>query len=138
MSLIPFLHPYSSWQAIGRVTGDLKTAVITPILKKCCLDFICNLAISLDPLQSLKRVVSNQFSKYLKSNNILNSFQSTYIPHKYTETILNRITSDILSNLNKDNGSILILLDMSVTFDTLHHSILAKRLSSIDIGDIAL
>ena len=61
----------------------------------------------------LERVVSSQLITYLTSNNILNIFQSAYLPHKSTESALTLITSDLLSGLNNNRGTILVLLDMS-------------------------
>ena len=56
--------------------------------------------------------------------------------------ILNRpltlITSDLLSGLNNNHGTILVLLDMSSDFDTLDHNVLIYRLSAIGITGIAL
>lgn len=55
------------------------------------------------------------------------------IPFHSTETALLKITNDIL--LAADSGllSILLLLDLSVAFDTISHTILLDRLSSIGI-----
>ena len=54
------------------------------------------------------------------------------------ESALTLITSDLLSVLNNNRGSILVLLDMSSTFDTLDHNVLIHRLSTIGITGIAL
>ena len=70
---------------------------------------------------------------YLTSNKIKHSFQSAYLPAKYTETAITRITSDLLSNINNKYGSILALLDLSPTFDTIDHNILLSRISDIGI-----
>ena len=86
----------------------------------------------------LNRVISSQFITYLTTNKIPNIFQSAYIPHKSTESALTLINSDLLSGLNNNRGSILILLDMSSAFDTLDHNVLTSRLSTIGITCIAL
>ena len=75
---------------------------------------------------------------YLTTNKIPNIFQSAYLPHKSTESALTLITSDLLSGLNNNRGTILVLLDMSSAFDTLDHNVLIHRLSAIGITGIAL
>ena len=84
----------------------------------------------------LERVISSQLITYLTINKIPNIFQSAYLPHKSTESALTLITSDILSGLNNNRGTILVLLDMSSAFDTLDHNILIHRISAIGITGI--
>ena len=58
------------------------------------------------------------------------AFQSAYRAGCSTETVLLRIVNDILSALDNDNISVL-LLDLSAGFDTLDHQILLSRLNSV-------
>ena len=83
-------------------------------------------------------LISSQLITYLTTNNIPIIFQSTYLPHKSTESALTLITSDLRSGLNNNCGSILVLLDMSSAFDTLDHNELIHQLSTIAITCIAL
>ena len=127
----------------GSVPPDFKVASISPILKKPNLDSlnssnfrpISNLSIH---SKVLERVVSSQLITYLTANNIPNIFQSAYLPHTSTESALTLITSDLLSDLNNNRGTILVLLDMSSAFDTLNHNVLIHRLSAIGIKGISL
>ena len=48
-----------------------------------------------------------------------------------TETVLLHIVNDILSALDSDNISVLLLLDLSAAFDTIDHQILLSRLNSV-------
>ena len=57
-------------------------------------------------------------------------------PHKSTESALTLITFDLLSGLNNNRGSILVLLYISSAFDTLDHNVLIHRLSTIGIYGI--
>ena len=82
--------------------------------------------------------VSFQLITYLTANNIPNIFQSAYLPRKSTESALTLITSDLLSGMNSNRGTILVLLDMSSAFDTLDHNVLIHRLSAIGLKGIAL
>ena len=59
---------------------------------------------------------------YLISHKIPHIFQSAYIPSKSTETALAKISSDILTNIDNKNGTILALLDLSSAFDTIEHT----------------
>ena len=115
----------------GSVHPDIKKAVITPILKKHNLDSLPHfnyLPISNLSIHSkiLERVISSQLITYLTTNNIPNIFQSTYLPHKSTESALTLITSDLLSGINIYRGCILVLLDMFSAFDTLDHNVLIQ------------
>ena len=127
----------------GSVPPDFKKAVIIPIIKNPHIDslypsnyrHISNISIY---SKILERVISSQLITYLTTNTIPNIFQSTYLPHKSTEFALTLITSDLLSGLNNNRGSILVLLDISSAFDTLDHNVIIHRLSTIDITGIAI
>ena len=59
-----------------------------------------------------------------------NPFQSAYRAGHSTETVLLRIVNDILSSLDNDNIS-LLLLGLSAAFDTTDYQILLSRLNSV-------
>ena len=79
----------------------------------------------------LEKVVLHKLLSHLQENNLSNPFQSAYRAGCSTETVLLRIVNDILSALDNDNISVLLLLDLSATFDTLDHQILLSRLNSV-------
>ena len=85
----------------------------------------------------MERIVAKQLTSYLISHKIPHIFQSAYIPSKSTETALAKISSDILTNLDNKNGTILALLVLSSAFDTIDHTILIHRLTSIGITGTA-
>ena len=62
-----------------------------------------------------------------------NPFQSAYRAGHSTETALLRIVSDILSSLDNNNISVLLLLDLSAAFDTNDHQIILSRLSPLSV-----
>uniref|UniRef100_A0A3B3I5K1 Reverse transcriptase domain-containing protein n=1 Tax=Oryzias latipes TaxID=8090 RepID=A0A3B3I5K1_ORYLA len=127
----------------GIVPPALKTAAVTPILKKLGADPtdlnnyrpISNL-----PFISkiLEKTVSAQLHAHLSSNNLYELFQSAFRPLHSTETALLKITNDLLLSADCGLLSILLLLDLSSAFDTISHSILLNRLSSIGISGTVL
>ena len=77
----------------------------------------------------LEKVVLHKLLSHLQENNLSNPFQSAYRAGHSTENVLLRIVNDILSAL--DNDISLLLLDLSVAFDTIDHQILLSRLNSV-------
>lgn len=120
----------------GSVPSDLKIALVKPLLKKLSLDKeqlknyrpVSNL-----PFLSkvLEKVVLSQLLSHLQSNNLSNPFQSAYRTGHSTETVLLRVVNDILTALDNDKLSVLLLLDLSAAFDTIDHDILLSRLHDV-------
>ena len=93
-----------------------KSALVTPILKKRCLDHndlnnyrpvsnLCFIA------KILEKLVLSQVSSNLNSQNLYNTCQSAYRPAHSTETALLKVVNDLFLSLNKGNISVLALLD---------------------------
>ena len=128
----------------GIVPKDLKTAVVKPLLKKASLDR--NQLKNYRPVSNLpfiskllEKVVLSQLLSHLNDNNLCNPLQSAYRAGHSTETVLLRVVNDILSALDEDRSSILLLLDNSAAFDTIDHKILLSRLENIfGIRSVAL
>ena len=72
--------------------------------------------------------VFNQLNGYLTDNDLHVTLQSAYKVFHSTETSLLRVHNDILLALDKGETVLLILLDLSATFDTVNHSLLLSRL----------
>ena len=124
--------------ASGIFPQCFKSALVTPILKKRCLDHndlnnyrpvsnLCFIA------KILEKLVLSQVSSYLNSHNLYNTCQSAYRPGHSTETALLKVVNDLFLSLNKGNISVLALLDFSSAFDTIDHTILVHRLHT-DFG----
>ena len=79
----------------------------------------------------LEKVVLHKRLSHLQENNLSNPFQTAYRAGHNTETVLLCIVNDILSALDKNNISVLLLLDLSAAFDTIDNQILLSRLNSV-------
>ena len=64
----------------------------------------------------------------LYSNNLLPVFQSAYRQRHSTESVLLKVMNDILLNMNNQNVTSVVLLDLSAVFDTVDHDTMLRRL----------
>ena len=119
--------------ASGILPQCFKSALVTPILKKRCLDHIhlqnyrpvsnvCFVA------NILKKNFLSQVISYLDSHNHYNAFQSAYRPGHNTETALLKVSNDLFRSLSKGNESALVLLSISSAFEIIDHSVLVHCL----------
>ena len=138
-SILPSLTDlFNSSLASGIFPQCFKSALVTPILKKRCLDPndlnnyrpVSNLCFIAKILENL---VLSQVSSFLNTHNLYNTCQSAYRPGHSTETALLKVVNDLLLSLNKGSISVLALLDFSTAFDTSDHTILVHRLHT-DFG----
>ena len=120
----------------GIVPRDRKTAVVKSLLKKSSLDK--SLLKNYHPISNLpflskilEKVVLHKLLSHLQENNLSNPFQSAYRAGHSTEAVLLGIINNILSALDNDNISVLLLLDLSAAFDSTDHQILLSRLNSV-------
>ena len=116
----------------GSMEG-LKKSVITPLLKKAGLDPevlknyrpVCN---TLFLSKSIERVVILQSNEHMDLIGAHVKYQSGYKPKHSCETLLIRVTNDILVNSDKALSTIILLLDLSAAFDTVDHKTLLNIL----------
>jgi len=88
-----------------------KYVIVKPVLKKSIID-------------------PNDMKSYRRYN-LFNGFQSAYSLDHSTETALLKVVHDLLSAWNEDNFSVLVLLGLSVTFDTVDHDMLLNFLHHV-------
>ena len=91
----------------GNVPQSLKTAIITPIIKKAWLDhdILSNYRhiFQLSTLSKIpEKIVPKQITNNLINNSLLNECQSAYLQGKTTETALTLLSNDILTSLDND------------------------------------
>ena len=132
--LAPFLSRLFCWSLEhGVVPSTLKSAYITPILKKSDLDPldtksyrpISNLSVV---SKLLERLVSRQLMAYLTDIDIFPDLQSAYRANHSTETAVLKVLPDILTALDSGNLAFLMPLDLSAAFDSVDHAALLRRL----------
>ena len=117
---------FDSSLASGIFSQCCTSALVTPILKKGCLD-------QNDLKNYLEKLVLSQVSSYLNSHNPYNTCQSAYRSGQSTKTALLKVVNDLFLSPSKSSLSVLALLDFSSAFDTIDHPILVHRLHN-DIG----
>ena len=78
----------------------------------------------------IERVENVMIREHLALSSLLPPFQSAYRHHHSTETALLRVFNDFLFSNDKGNGALLVLLDLSATFDAVDHDILIRRLEN--------
>jgi len=106
----------------GRLPSSHKHAVVTPLLKKTGLDpdelknyrpvsnltFVSKLA---------ERVVSARLVSNLNAHGLMPRLQSAYRRHHSTETALLKVLADIYGAIDRQQVTLLGLLDLSAAFD---------------------
>ena len=115
---------------------EWKQAIVNPLLKKGAKNVIHK---NLRPINNLQFVSKVTEISHMTDNELFPVLQSAYRKGHSTETAILRVVNDILSNVNKQHVSILVLLDPSAAFDTVEHAILLRQLeASLGITDAAL
>ena len=117
----------------SKVTSLGNGSIASPFLKKTSLDQ--NELNSYRPVSKLlfvsniaEKVVAARFSNHLTDNILYEQMQSAYRPHHSTETALVKVCNDLVCPLDERKAVILVLLDMSASFDTIDHGIMLLRL----------
>ena len=102
-------------------------AYVTPLQQKPSLDR--NILKSYRPVSDLsfisklvEKVVAKQLNEFISHEGLLNVNQSVYM--STTETALLKIQNDIALSVDSGKAVALTLLDLSVAFDTIDHSLL--------------
>ena len=138
-SILPSLTDlFNSSLASGIFPQCFKSVLVTPILKKRCLDHIyLNKYPPVSYLHFISKILEKlvlfHVSSYLNSHNLYNTCQSAYLPGHSTETVLLKVVNDLFLSLDKGNLSVLALLEFSLAFDTIDHPILVHCLHN-DFG----
>ena len=72
----------------------------------------------------------DQINQHCNANNLLPDYQPAYREHRSCQTVLLKLTNDLIWSMERKNVTVLITLDLSVTFDTVDHMVLLTTLQS--------
>ena len=119
----------------SHVPTALKTAVVTPVLKKPTADPdeltnfrpVSNLPFL---VKLLEKVVSRRLKDHKTENELYEHTQSAYRAGHSMETALLKVQNDILRAIDTGHCVFLVLLDLSAAFDTVAHHILLERMKT--------
>jgi len=78
-----------------------------------------------------EKIVAAHLTKYLQENDLLSRLQSAYKRHHSTETALLCVLSDIYAAADRQDVTLLGLLELSAAFDCVDHDILISRLQPV-------
>ena len=76
----------------------------------------------------IEKAASCQVTNHIDSNDLGESYQSSYKRFHSTETALLKVKSDFLQYVDNNKTVLMVLLDMSAAFDTVDHPIILQRL----------
>ena len=86
----------------------------------------CNI-INLQYISKLtEKAVFQQTHSHMAINSLYPELQSSYRQHHGTETALLKVMNDVLLNMNSQQATLMVLLDLSAAFDTVNYDILLK------------
>jgi len=119
----------------GQFASDWKEALLLPALKRAGLEVAFK---NFRPISNLpfisklsEREAADQLMQHAIEQGLNNcKFQSAYKKHHSTETALLKVKSDLLMNMDNQDVTLLVLLDLSAAFDTVSHDILLDRLNT--------
>ena len=121
----------------GIVPENWKVALVNPLLKKLGMDLVFENFRPVNNLHFLtkvaEKVVTSQLVNHCNENAPLPVNQSAYRQLHSTETALLKVQNDILINMDNEEVTLLVMLDMSAAFDTIDHNILIDILKN-DFG----
>jgi len=73
---------------------------------------------------------ASQLMEHMTVSNLHLMFQSAFKKNHSTESALLKVKNDTLMNMDEQKVTLLVLLDLSSTFDTVNHQVLLERLRS--------
>ena len=80
----------------------------------------------------IKRVVYNQLTSYTANNGKTEPLQSAYKQGQSTEAAMLKVKTDLLDDIDQKKVVCIVLLDLSMAFDSMNHEYLLNYLKYID------
>ena len=117
----------------GIFPSQWKSSVITPVIKKQNLDHTHENFRPVSNLTFLSKILEKTALKsyipHLETNDSFSQRNSAYKKHHSTETLITKIHSNIMSSIDKDKLTLLVLLDLSAAFETVNQTTLINIFS---------
>ena len=113
-----------------------KYPYVIPVFKGGDADNVNNYRpISLLPIISkiLEKIIADQLMAFLENNHLLTNCQHGFRPNLSTESALLTVTNKIYENIDNKKISLLMLLDLSKAFDSVHHQTLIEKCAKLNI-----
>ena len=111
----------------GKFPDDLKKTLVKPLLKMITLEPLNKNYRPVSNLPSMEklmeRCVTNQLMEHIHTNDLMEPLQSAYRPCHSIETALLKVKADILREMDNQEITCLVLLDLTAAFNTVDHSI---------------
>ena len=122
---------------------NLKEGLLWPLLKKLALELIFKNFRPVSNLSYLSKLIEHlvceQIVAHTEKTGDLEDLLSAYIANHSTEMALLRVKTDIMQAIDDQELVCLVLLDLSVAFDTKSHDLLLNHLyHCIGIGETVL
>ena len=118
----------------GIVPESFKRALVKPLLKKLGLELLDRNYRPVSNLGYISKLVEGvmaaQLVTHIERYCMMEAHQSAYHSSHSMETALLKVKTDVIWALENQDVACLILLDLSVAFDTIDHDILLSRLKS--------
>ena len=120
-----------------------KTAKVRLVLKKQEMESITSNYIPMSNLPYISKLAEKamleQFNHHCNIHNLLPDYQSGYRENRSCETVLLKLTIDLLWSMERKNVTVMIVLKLSAAFDTVDHEVLLRNLQdNFGISGIAL
>ncbi|CAB4017696.1 Hypothetical predicted protein, partial [Paramuricea clavata] len=127
-------HIINSSLLTGHFPDKWKEALVKPLIKKKGPDALFT---NLRPISNLQyisklteRAVYDQTYHHMMTHELFLLLQSAFRKGHSTETALLRVQNDILMNIDRQQVTLLVLLDLSAAFDTVDRGILLHRMET--------
>ena len=78
----------------------------------------------------VEKVVLEQINHHCNTHNLLPDYQLVYRENRNCETVLLKLTNDIIWSMERKNVTVMIGLDLSIAYDTVNHKVLLSILQN--------
>ena len=109
-----------------------KTAIVIPLLKKQVMELVTSNYRPVNNLPYISKLVEKamleQINHHCNMHNLLLDCQLGYRENRSCKTVLLKLTNDILWSMERKNVTVMIVLNLSMAFDTVDHKVLHSNL----------